>query len=273
MTAEVVGKYDRPDGSFTAARGSMQILENGNAFVGWSKHSFQSEHTADGRLIQQAQFRHEGANTYRAYKYEWEGRPTQPPDVYSTAIESHNNQVDTIVYVSWNGATEVKTWNLYKTNANGEARELVGSTARQGFESMISTKGYASYVVVEALDKDGKILGESRMMETLPPPNMISPAVAHEAQWLQAHSSAGPSHLLTTLESPVITYILGIVSCAITVLVIFLLWRSKRTGGSSWWQRRAYERVDGKELDDSDFGEDTVIDEMNERMALEKSDV
>ncbi|KAK3047787.1 hypothetical protein LTR09_010762 [Extremus antarcticus] len=118
MTADVAAKFDRPGGKYTAARGSVQMLDNGNAFVGWAKHSLQSEHAPDGRTLMQAQFKREGANTYRAYKYEWVGRPQQPPDVHSATIESKKDKVNTVVHVSWNGATEVHTWNLYKTNPN-----------------------------------------------------------------------------------------------------------------------------------------------------------
>ncbi|KAK5163442.1 uncharacterized protein LTR77_010624 [Saxophila tyrrhenica] len=273
MTVDVAAKYERPGGKYTAARGSVQMLDNGNAFVGWAKHSLQSEHAPDGRTLMQAQFRHEGANTYRAYKYEWVGRPQAPPDVHSAAIDGVKEEVNTIVHVSWNGATEVHSWNLYKTNPNGEGRELVGSTLRQGFESMISYQGYASYVVVEALDADGNALGESRTIETLPPSDLISHVVADEAQWLQAHSVTSQSgSRLSVLESPIVTYILGVVSCAITVLVAALLWRA-RHGGSSWMQRKPYEPVGEKELDEEDFNEDTMVEEMNERMEFQKGEV
>lgn len=277
MTADVVAKFDRPGGKYTASRGSVQMLEGGNAFVGWAKHSLISEHAPDGRLLQHAQFRHFGANTYRAYKYEWVGKPLQPPDVHSAATESGDGEVSTVVFVSWNGDTETRSWNLYKTNPNGESRELVGSTLRQGFESMISYDGYATFVIVEALDAKGNVIGTSRLAETLPPNNLISSDVAAEAQWLQDHSNVEqPAQLISILESPVVTYILGVVSCAATVLVVALILRARqRSNGPSWLRagRSTYAPVGEKDLDEGDFNEDTVVEEMSESMHLTKPDV
>jgi hypothetical protein len=272
MTVETVGRYERPGGRYTAARGSMQIMENGNAFVGWSKHSLQSEHTPDGKMIMSAQFRVQGANTYRAYKYPWVGRPSHPPDVHSAAVEGKHGGISTVVHASWNGATEVKSWNLYKTNPHGESRELVASTLRQGFETAISYDGFATYVIVEAVDAEGNVLGESRMKETLPPANLISAEIADEALWLQDHSDIEQTpEWVSILESPIVAYVLGVVSSAFTVVVFFLFWRT-RNNGRSWLQRRSYEPVDDKDIDESDFSEDTVVSEMNERHIMAKAD-
>ena len=277
MTVSTVSRFDRPDGKYTAARGSVQMLESGNGFVGWSKHSLQSEHAPDGTLLQEAQLRHEGANTYRAYKYEWVGRPQQAPDIHSAAVDGAQGSVSTVVHMSWNGDTETKVWNLYKTNPRGESREMVGSTFRQGFESVISYKGYASYVLVEACDDAGNVLGTSRMIETLPPTNMISPVVATEAQWLQDHSNVEVSSgdWVSVLERPWVTYVLGVISCGFTVMIVYLVLRARQNAsGRSWLTGLgSYQRVGEKELDENDFGEDTMVDEMSERLQLKKEDV
>ncbi|KAK3047788.1 hypothetical protein LTR09_010763 [Extremus antarcticus] len=137
---------------------------------------------------------------------------------------------------------------------------------------MISYKGYASYVVVEALDGDGNALGESTTIETLPPSNLVSSVVAEEAQWLQDHSgTAQTSQWISVLESPIVSYVLGVVSCAVTVVVVALLWIARRNG-PSWLQRKSYERVNAKELDEDDFSEDTMVEEMNGRMEHKKPD-
>lgn len=150
----------------------MQILDDGNVFAAWWNHSLQSEYSSDGELLMQARWKAE-LRSYRSYKFSWVGRPTQPPDVHSEAIvlsdEDGKDSVSTVVFVSWNGATEVKHWNMYKTTSDGESRELVASVQRQDFETIMTYKGFASYVIVEGVDADDNAFGESRVVQTISP--------------------------------------------------------------------------------------------------------
>ena len=82
-------------------------------------------------------------STYRSYKFPWVGRPVDPPDVFSASTGSINNAT-TEVYVSWNGATEVFSWNLYAVDETGEDERLVGSTEKKGFETGMVYNGYAA---------------------------------------------------------------------------------------------------------------------------------
>ena len=72
----------------------------------------------------------------------------------------------TVVYVSWNGATEVLSWRLYKSNSNGKRTEIVASARRLGFETILSYPSYASNVIAEALDANGSTLGTSSGFST-----------------------------------------------------------------------------------------------------------
>ena len=186
MTAEVLKRFDHPKGEYAPARGNFQTLANGNGFLSWTSMALQSEHSPDGKVIMEAEIP-SGLKTYRGYKFPWVGKPNYPPDVYSKVVPVDGSLITT-VHVSWNGATEVVAWKLYKSNADGSSTEQVASTKRSGFETALTYKGYASYVIVKAIDKDGKEIGKSRMMQTRGLADKLHTAAIKEAQWLQEHS-------------------------------------------------------------------------------------
>ncbi len=135
--AEVVAEYPRPDHEYSTSRGSLEILPNGNVFMGWTFHSRISEHKADGTILMKAKLPPQ-KNTYRSYKAPWTGRPANPPDVLSRAVErGSSGKYTTQVHVSWNGATEVVKWHLHQTNAQGDKEKLVKSVAKGGFETSV----------------------------------------------------------------------------------------------------------------------------------------
>jgi hypothetical protein len=188
MTVEIVSRYAHPEGKWTPSRGSLSFLPNGNAFVGWVFSSLISEHASDGRLLMKA-ILPKSMNTYRAYKFPWIGRPSQPPDVHSVAVRHGKDRLTTRVHVSWNGATEVAIWELLHTNAAGNVFESVASLPRQGFETALSYDGFAEYVVVLALDASGNEIGRSKTIKTTLPSNtnLLDISVAEEAKWQQDH--------------------------------------------------------------------------------------
>jgi hypothetical protein len=98
--------------------------------------------------------------TYRAFKFPFVANPQYPPDIYSNASTT-GNETTTSVYASWNGATKVVSWTLYKTNEHGDRITRLASMPRTGFETAITHDGYARYVFVQAKDERGG-LSESR---------------------------------------------------------------------------------------------------------------
>ncbi len=118
MKAQLVAHYDHPDGKGAIAyrRGSLQILPNGNVFMSWSEQGIQSEHSADGTLLMHSRLLPRWLGTYRAFKFDdFVGIPLDPPDVAALAINStETGEIEnTEVYVSWNGATEVVSADLF----------------------------------------------------------------------------------------------------------------------------------------------------------------
>lgn len=116
-----------PDRQYSVnSRGSSQLLPNQNMFTCWAEWSRISEHDADGNLLMFSHLKWDYDNkhgnkipTYRGFKFPWVGRPLQPPDVYSAAFASGKENFVTRVFVSWNGATEVKRWRFYETDEDG----------------------------------------------------------------------------------------------------------------------------------------------------------
>lgn len=188
-TAEILAHLDHPHGGYAKGRGNYQTLANGNGFMCWTDEALQSEHAPNGDLLMEAKLI-SGLKTYRSYKFPWVGTPSAPPDVHSATLLVDGN-MKTVVHVSWNGATEVARWNLYKSTAGGGSMELVSTTLRQGFESTLVYRGYAAFVLVEGVDGSGKRLGISKVVKTVLPPSNLHPAVVKEAQWLQEHDFEG----------------------------------------------------------------------------------
>lgn len=271
MTAEIVAAFDHPSGQYTSARGSVQILPSQNTFICWSGATRMTEHSPDGRLLLDASFRVSGANSYRAYKFPWVGRPSSPPDVSSVAGTLGLNGTNTLVHVSWNGATDVARWNMYKTDADGSHEELVASIARQGFETAMVHEGYASFVRLEAVDASGQVLGRSNVEKTIPPKDLDLSALIDETQWLQDHTADTGAQILATLQTPAVMFLVGASACIVTVALFWTCWRSKkRPSFFSRSKKQAYKRLSHDEEESREFfdqeeektlGEDTLVDE------------
>lgn len=269
--ATIVAHYDHPhgDGGYAHRRGAFQVMDTANIFMCWSEHSLQSEHTPDGKMIMQANLQTEWLGTYRSYKFPFVGKPTTPPDVYAQAFNQPHNENATAmqIYASWNGATEVSSWKVYKTDKNGDAEVEISWIPKAGFETAISYEGFAKYIFVEAVDGEGNALGRSKTFETIPPLNILTPAVAEEELWQQKAADGGLSTTTDTnsedeteTDSEVDGYIYafagGFVLCAFLAFVIFGIW-SVRHYGMSWpkkmpWHRQGeskqeYQPLAGKE--------------------------
>ena len=65
------------------------------------------------------------------------------------------------LYASWNGATEVDTWQVL-AGSNPDRLEPVGSAPWRGFETTIAVRIAEPYVAVQARSASGRVLGTSR---------------------------------------------------------------------------------------------------------------
>ena len=79
MTATLLRQYTHPK-ILSGSQGSVQLLANGNVFVGWGEAPHVSEFDCSGRMLFDAML---GAKyqSYRAFRLPWTGRPAEAPAI------------------------------------------------------------------------------------------------------------------------------------------------------------------------------------------------
>lgn len=135
-----------------AFTGSTQLLHNRNVLVGWGGEPYLTEFARDGSVRLDMQL---AADSYRALRFPWSGRPTTTP-----ALVAQPTSGNPLLYVSWNGATEVTAWQLL-AGPSPTALQPTATVPRTGFETRLSPGLASGYVAVRGLDAAGHPLGES----------------------------------------------------------------------------------------------------------------
>jgi hypothetical protein len=153
--------YTRPRPILAGAMGSVQVLPKARVLVGWGNAATFSEYGAGAAPLLDARLLTRGAHSYRAFRYPWRGQPQEPP-VVSAARDPRTGA--RTAYVSWNGATEVRSWQVL-AGAAPDALSVLGVARRRGFETAISLGTIGGYVAVRALDGDGSALAVSRAVK------------------------------------------------------------------------------------------------------------
>jgi hypothetical protein len=164
MTATRIGEYDHSPPLRAAVEGGVQMLSDGDAFVGWGAAPFFSEYGPSDQQTYNARF-NEPVVSYRAYRFPWSGQPATAPAV---AVSSRVHG-DRQVFVSWNGATDVSSWRVL---AGSRPRRLARLTVAPpaGFETTIAVRTGARYLAVQALGASGTVLARSRVLSLAPRP-------------------------------------------------------------------------------------------------------
>ena len=152
----LVKSYRHPLRLLVPFEGNAQFLPDGHVFVGWGGVPYYTEFARNGTVLLDVRFGrlrgritgpNQDADSYRAYRFVWHGHPTDKPAI---AVQGGK------AYVSWNGATEVRTWKLL---ADGKP----GPTAvKRGFETAIAVPAGAKRIAVQAIDATGATLGTSK---------------------------------------------------------------------------------------------------------------
>jgi hypothetical protein len=128
--------------------------------IGWGGDvPFFTEFTAGGSVALDGNFVPETVDTYRTWHMPWTAQPAKPPNVFAEASGG-----ETDIYVSWNGATEVARWRV-KSGPTPEALIPGKTFVKKGFETKTTISGVPTYLAVEALDADGKVLGASKPVQ------------------------------------------------------------------------------------------------------------
>jgi hypothetical protein len=133
-------------------QGNAQLLPRHHVLVGWGYQPYVTEYDARGRIVLDLRFGN-GADSYRAFRYQWTGRPATRPAV---AVDRRR------VYVSWNGATEVVRWQVLGGDERDDLRPF--QTVRKGGFETAAPAPPTPWLAVRALDRSGRALGTSRVI-------------------------------------------------------------------------------------------------------------
>lgn len=142
------------DEKASTSQGSVQPLDNGNFFINWGSTPVISEHLPTGEQVFRAYINSGDHSSYRGFKASFDASPIDSPALLSRYKKEDNH---TTFYFSWNGATNVSSWNIY-TSDNRKSFQKLETVDRKDFETTYQTSGFHKWAKVEALDKSGNKL-------------------------------------------------------------------------------------------------------------------
>lgn len=157
MRAEVAHVYTHQPSLLSQSQGSVQVLPDGNVFVGWGSAPAFTEYSKSGRELWSGAFVTR-FQSYRAYRAPWHAQPTTRPALAVTGSDG-----PLTVYASWNGATDVVRWQVLAGSSAADLSPLM-SARKSGFETAIRLDSGDRYLQVRALSTTGRILGSSRVV-------------------------------------------------------------------------------------------------------------
>ncbi len=160
-TERLVASYEHPQPLLAGSQGNMQVLADGNIFVGWGAAPWFSEFSSAGKLLFDAHLP-PNDESYREYRFEWTGSPATPPAV---AASRSSTKSPVTVYASWNGSTTVSSWRVIG-GASPTQLAPVASAPRSGFETRLQTSAPEAYVAAQALNGAGEVIGTSRTIKS-----------------------------------------------------------------------------------------------------------
>jgi len=154
-TVRLISQAVHTPSLLASSQGSDQLLADGGSFVGWGDLPYVSEFSPSGKLVFDARLAPPG-QSYRAFTYPWSARPASPP---ALALRAGAGEALT-AYASWNGATEVSSWQLLAGPAPDQLAPIA-SAPRAGFETAIVASSPQPYLAVAALGAEGQTLASS----------------------------------------------------------------------------------------------------------------
>jgi hypothetical protein len=154
-TARLERQYLHPLALQASSMGNVQVLPNGNLFVGWGAEPFVSEFSPSGELLFDARLG-SGYCGYRAFRVPWSAAGEDRPSV--AARRDGTRAMD--LWVSWNGDTQAARWQVLGGERTGTLRPL-GSYPRSGFETPLHIGAVPQRLAVRGLDAHGHSLGQS----------------------------------------------------------------------------------------------------------------
>lgn len=118
----------------------------------------------------EAKFASERFVNYRAYKFNFTSHPTELPVLRAFAYGDHPSVGSSVLYVSWNGATDVASYDFRNANSS----QLIGSSPRTGFETSFSySHAFSNWIYVDVIMKNGSLGARSDVVEVEKPSGWV----------------------------------------------------------------------------------------------------
>lgn len=133
--------YHAPDNLIAHTQGSFRFLPNGNKLANWGSAGALTEFADDGTILFHAyldSYPSKNVQSYRGFKANWTAFPSEEPAV----LAMRSGEKDAVVWVSWNGDTETKTWKFYLIDKQTGEKHFLGSAQRSGFETRLGATNF-----------------------------------------------------------------------------------------------------------------------------------
>lgn len=231
------------------------MLDNGNVFIGWGNAPAFTQFGSDGIAKcdvafaplfwkEDHSFSQGGVMSYRTYKQKWVGRPIELPGV------AFNNGS---FFVSWNGASEVRSWLLEPTDGGpvsmGTQWKKISEFPWQGYENScnvetgsMDARAHLNYRLT-AKDEKKNVLGMwtvDTARVVLPYPNVTTTTKISSSEQIQQQSD-----LQTTVQTSSNASTKQLPIAALTGAMLGASLNSRRSMFSALFSRGATRKAHG----------------------------
>ncbi|HEX5309620.1 MAG TPA: arylsulfotransferase family protein [Solirubrobacteraceae bacterium] len=151
----LVKAFTNPAKTLSAvAQGNTLALPGGDWLMGYGNLPNFTEYSSSGSVLLDGTLGR-GVQDFRTYLSPWSGHPTEPP-----AIAATHSGSSVTVYSSWNGATEVASWQIL-TGESPSSLTIATTVPKSGFETSATLSAPSTYVETRALSSSGAVLASS----------------------------------------------------------------------------------------------------------------
>jgi hypothetical protein len=144
--------------------GSTQVLPGGDVLVDWGDAAQVTEFDSGGNVKMDLSLNNPmwtaPGLSYRGFRYAWDGQPLTPP-----AISAQAGPGGSQLWVSWNGSTEVSSWQVYAGNTTTTLSAVGSPITKSGFETEIDLPRVYPTVAVAALNAAGKEISRTASLQ------------------------------------------------------------------------------------------------------------
>jgi hypothetical protein len=261
-TVQLLREFRHPADLQAQSQGSVQVLspvpgDLGNVFIGWGRCPSFTEHTSTGETVMDVQFSPwhsaeipDALDNYRAYKMDWTAEPWWDPAI----APKLSFEDELVVYVSWNGATEVAGWIVRGARTDKlDKSQVLATSRRTGFETKL-TIGWPEYPYIwaDAVDRKGNVLRSTEVV------NLSTMEISFASDLYTSNSS-----MFQPTEDEIWQYVkaghhLSKTAWALLSTGLGVLFLAGVTAGVVMWHRKNnYNRL---EADDFVLGDDFDLD-------------